>query len=185
MAKRYEQTKPPRFHVERSAAGERIVVPARRNWFFAAIITPWLLIWTLVALEMVISAPDFAPRGLGLLLLLVPWLLFGPALVWQFAGKDVLRIHGGDLEIGQSLFGWTRWRCYRGSEVGNLAAAPRPPFWEQMNMEIPFLMKPRFGAVKFSYGARTFFAAPGLDEAEGRLIVEWLAQRLPRLDAGG
>ena len=35
------------------------------------------------------------------------------------------------------------------------------------------------GSVQFDYGGRTINAMPGLDEAEGNMIVEWLAKRLP------
>jgi hypothetical protein len=34
--------------------------------------------------------------------------------------------------------------------------------------------------VKFNHGARTIYVAQGLDEAEGRLIVEHLRRRLPQ-----
>lgn len=35
------------------------------------------------------------------------------------------------------------------------------------------------GSVQFDYGGRTINAMPGLDEAEGNMIAEWLAKRLP------
>jgi hypothetical protein len=35
------------------------------------------------------------------------------------------------------------------------------------------------GSVQFDYGARTVRVLPGLDEAEGRMVAEWLAKRLP------
>ncbi len=35
------------------------------------------------------------------------------------------------------------------------------------------------GSVQFDYGARTVRVLPGLDEAEGRMAADWLAQRLP------
>jgi hypothetical protein len=41
-------------------------------------------------------------------------------------------------------------------------------------------VRARWGAVKFSYGGRTFYAAQSLDEAEGRLIVERLKRHLPQ-----
>jgi hypothetical protein len=35
------------------------------------------------------------------------------------------------------------------------------------------------GAVRFDYGARTIYAAAGLDAAEGQMIVDRLKKRLP------
>jgi hypothetical protein len=35
------------------------------------------------------------------------------------------------------------------------------------------------GSVQFDYDARTVRVLPGLDEAEGRMVADWLAKRLP------
>jgi hypothetical protein len=35
------------------------------------------------------------------------------------------------------------------------------------------------GSVQFDYGARAVRVLPGLDEAAGRMVAEWLATRLP------
>jgi hypothetical protein len=48
-----------------------------------------------------------------------------------------------------------------------------------MQLQVPFLNVGRTGSVKFDYGPRTIYAAAGLDDAEGRLIVEQLSRRLP------
>jgi hypothetical protein len=36
------------------------------------------------------------------------------------------------------------------------------------------------GSDPFDYGARTVRVLPGLDEAEGRMVADWLAKRLPQ-----
>jgi hypothetical protein len=36
------------------------------------------------------------------------------------------------------------------------------------------------GSVQFDYGARTVRVLPGLDEAEGRMVADWLAKRFPQ-----
>ena len=77
-----------------------------------------------------------------------------------------------------------RSRLYRGSEVRNLSASEAPPIFARMQLYIPFVMKPKWGAVKFGYGGRTVYLAQGLDEAEGRMIVERLLRGLPA-NAGG
>jgi hypothetical protein len=54
------------------------------------------------------------------------------------------------------------------------------PFFARFQFSLPFLMRTRSGAIKFSYGGRTVYAAQGLDEAEGRMVVERLLRHLPR-----
>ena len=48
------------------------------------------------------------------------------------------------------------------------------------SMSLPFLIRNRTGSVRFNYGARTIYLAAGLDEAEGRLIVDRLRRFLPK-----
>ena len=38
----------------------------------------------------------------------------------------------------------------------------------------------RAGAIKFDYGAKTIRAGSSVDEAEGRMIVDWLRPKLPQ-----
>ena len=60
-----------------------------------------------------------------------------------------------------------------------------PSAWPSRMQQVPFA-RVRQGAIKFDYGAQTFYAASSADEAEGRMIVEWLRPKLPRStsDAG-
>lgn len=178
---RYETVKPPRFEVEQTAGGERIRVRIRRNVFALLFLPVWLVLWTIGG----IAAMTELARG-GEPFLAV-WLCFWAvaelavilSLAWLIWGAELIGVIGGDLEIGQRLFGLTRSRLYRGRDVRDLAAAEAPPFYAQTQFAIPFMMKPRWGAVKFNYGGRTIFIAQGLDEAEGRMIVERLRRRLP------
>ena len=113
--------------------------------------------------------------------------LLGGRLAWRgghprldVLGRRVARRRRRDLEIGETIAGFTRVRLYRGGDIRGLAAAEAPPFYAQFQFSLPFVMRARSGAVKFHYGARTVYAAQGLDEAEGRMIVGHLARRLPR-----
>lgn len=49
-----------------------------------------------------------------------------------------------------------------------------------MNVSYPPFFPIMHGSVQFDYGGRTMNLMPGLDEAEGQQIVEWLNQRLSR-----
>ena len=181
MAGRYETVKPPRFEVEHGLGGERIRVRARRNLFALLFLPFWLFFWTIGG---IMAIAEFARTGQPFLAVwLGGWALAWVAVVlvvaWMVAGAELIGVNAGDLEIGQTLFGVTRTRLYRGRDVRNLSAAAAPPFFAQVQFSVPFLMKARFGAVKFNYGGRTVHAAQGLDEAEGRMIVDRLLRHLP------
>jgi hypothetical protein len=85
----------------------------------------------------------------------------------------------------------TRWQMpfvgrikrYDAGQVRHLRAATLAwPFagfgrWSPRAAYPPWFGNP--GSVQFDYGARTVRVLPGLDEAEGRMVAEWLAKRLP------
>jgi hypothetical protein len=179
----YVQAYAPRFRLERAAdGGERVVIPARRNPFVMAFMAVWLCGWTVGGIAALSS----------LLVKFVPfvaiwccgWAL-GEAfvlasLVWMAVGKESLRVVRGDLEAAAEIPGFARRRLYRGAEVRDLAASSSPAFPFNRRTDLPLLWQPASGSVKFTYGARTVYAAVGLDEAEGRQIVDWLKTRLPK-----
>ena len=180
MAKNYEKARPPRFEIEQGPWGDRIRIPARRNFVALPFLVVWVTVWTIGGIHAFV---DFARTGgaffaFWLALWSTGWVLGMLFIAWMIAGSEVLRVASGDLEIGHSLFGWMRVRTYRGAEIEHLSASESPPFHAQLHPQFPF-MKPQSGSIKFSYGARTVYAAQGLDEAEGRMIVEWLRRRLP------
>ncbi|HEY5710668.1 MAG TPA: hypothetical protein VIT38_02135 [Allosphingosinicella sp.] len=181
MAGRYVAVKPPRFEIEQGMGGERVRIRARRNVFALLFFPFWLSIWTIGG---VAAVGEFLRTGEPFLAIwLCGWaageIFVGGALAWMIWGSELIGVTGGDLEIGQRLFGWTRSRLYRGRDVGHLSAAESNPFG-RYQFSIPFLMRSWTGAIKFSYGGRTVYAAQGLDEAEGRMIVERLLRHLPQ-----
>lgn len=181
MARRYEEARAPRFIIERGLRGEQIRVPARRNIFALLFLPFWLFFWTIGG---IFAIGEFARTGEAFLALwlcgwAVGWLAAAGVIAWMLCGAELLRVTGGDLEIGESLFGWARTRLYRGGEVRGLTGNSTP-FFAQFQFALPFVMRPRSGSVKFHYGARTIYAAQGLDEAEGQMIVTHLLRQLPR-----
>ena len=166
------------------AGGEEIRVGAKRNLPAILFLPLWLSVWTVgMAVGVAQLAEDFAPAPLlWLALLTVIWLLVGALLGWYLAGSTVLRVEGGDLEIGARLLGITRTRRYRASEVSGLTVAASPPYHVGRTAG-PF---PGEGCrIRFNYGTRTVHAATGRDEAEAHLILERLRKRLPRSIADG
>lgn len=181
MARLYEQAKAPRFKIEPGPTGERIRVPARRKVFALAFLPIWLAGWTVGGILALNEFIETREPFLAMWLVAwgVGWVVAAGIVAWMIGGAEILRVSGGDLEIGHSLFGWTRSRFYRAADIRDLKAAEAAPFMDQFQLQLPMLMKAKWGSVKFNYGARTIYVAQGLDEAEGRLIADWLLKRLP------
>jgi hypothetical protein len=187
MGGQYQAVKPPRFEIEQGLGGERIRIGARRRIFILIFLPIWLVGWTIGGVS---AFAQFLRGGEPFLAIwlcgwTVAWLAVFLALAWSLWGVELIGVVGGDLEVGESLLGFTRMRLYRGSDVSDLAAAGSPPMFGRGQLTIPFIVKPRFGAVKFNYGGRTVYTAQGLDEAEGRMIVERLLRRLPKGTGAG
>jgi hypothetical protein len=181
MSAQYVETQNPRFAVETVDGREQIVVGAQRNLFLMLFLPVWLCGWTFGG----VAALYTLSQGFQLFLLvwLCGWAL-GEAFViatlgWMLTGKEVLRVAGSDLEIGYRMLGFTRRKLYRGSAIRDLASCDPPPLLRYNQPSLPLLTGTKTGSVRFTYGARTIYAAQGLDQPEGRLIVERLRKRLP------
>ena len=182
MSMQYEALKPPRFRVETINGRDEITIGAQRNLFLMLFLLFWVSGWTFGggATITTLFSRGFQPF---LLFWLCGW-AFGEACVlailcWQFSGAEIIRIQGADLEIGCQMLGFTRRKLFRGSEIRDLSACQPQIFNRYNQMSLPFFVANKTGSVKFAYGARTIYVAPGLDEAEGRLIVDRLRGSLP------
>jgi hypothetical protein len=182
MSPRYEETKTPRFKVESVGGAEQITIRAQRNIFVMLFLPVWLCGWTFGGFAAFTSlwTKGFQPF---LLFWLCGWAL-GETLVaailcWMFSGAEVVRVIGSDLEVGYRMLGFTRRKLFRGGEIRDLTSWTAPMIGQRNRITLPFLTGAQSGAVKFNYGARTFYLASGLDEPEGRLIVDRLKRRLP------
>jgi hypothetical protein len=117
--------------------------------------------------------------------LLFGWGIVGSIVGWQIAGRSMVTVDAGALVTRWQMPLVSRTRRYDAGQVRHLRAAPLAwPFagFGRMGRAAypPWFGNP--GSVQFDYGARTVRVLPGLDEAEGRMVAEWLAKRLP---AGG
>lgn len=178
---KYEAVRGPRFVVEQLGGGEVIRIPASRSVPFLLFLAVWLVGWTAGGLSVI---ADFrASRDLFLGFWLCAWAagvgFAGLMIVWMLVGAETLRVIHGDLENGWRI-GPVVWRkLYQGARIQHLKAAPQNPMFAYFRVSAPFGLYAQFGAVQFDYGARTVRFAPGLDEAEARLIVERLLKSLP------
>ncbi len=184
MAPIYEELASPRYSVEMQPDAEQIRVKPQGPLFIKLFLAVWLTFWTFGGMAALgVAAATLHPFVLiWLCAWALGWVFAATTLAWLLFGCEILRADGSDLEITQEMLGFKKTRLYRGQDIHNLSAAAAPPFYMAMRMGNPFFKLGSLydsGAIKFAYGARTIYAAQGLDEAEGRLIVERLARRLP------
>jgi hypothetical protein len=176
----YETLGKERFVVDRSGPVEMIRIKARRQVFALLFLPVWLTGWTVggvVAISQVLH--EFS---LFLCLWLcgwaVGWVFAAGTIAWMLMGAETVRVIGGDLELGTEIGPWKRGKLYQGAQIRDLRAAPANPL-TNFQLSGPFMRHMQIGAVQFTYGARTVRLAAGLDEAEGRMIVERLKKALP------
>jgi len=181
MSTRYEPIAKERFTVESTLRGEVIRIKAPRQVFAMLFLPFWLVLWTLGG-GMAIYAL-FTQFQVFILFWLcgwaAGWIFAAGTLLWMFAGSETLSVVGSDVEVAHRALGFSRRWLYQGSAIKDLSVAIRSDSPFQFRWQVPFIRTARTGSVKFNYGPRTIFVAPGLDEAEAQMIVERLAQRLP------
>jgi hypothetical protein len=177
----YEPIAKARFAVEPAANGEQIRIKARRQVFAMLFSLVWLAIWTAAGVAVISQLATNFQLLLAVWLCgwALGWIVVAGALAWMLTGSETLRIVGADLEVAQHALGWSRRWLYQGSRVRNLRVSNQPGWPYRHQIQIPFLTLGRSGSVKFDYGPRTIYVAPGLDDAEGQMIVDRLLMRLP------
>lgn len=111
-----------------------------------------------------------------LLLWLTGWTAGGlfciTILLWSIAGQEIIKAENGVIEIGREIFSLKRSKKYHINELRQLTINPTSDsdvlgIGYQRN-----LFGLRGGVLKFDYGLKTLKLATGIDEAEGRLIIE-------------
>lgn len=106
------------------------------------------------------------------------WLLFWTAggvavvatLLWQFSGREIIALNSTRLTYRIEAFVFGRSRSYPIRDVTDLRASASSFYGLQR--------WGRSGSVVFDYGGRTIRMAPGLDEAEAKMLVKELSTRL-------
>jgi hypothetical protein len=185
MTMRYEDAAAPRYLIETRGGVEQIRIKQKGAVFVALFMGVWLTLWTVGGATAIATLA--AHFNLFLIFWLcgwaLGWLFVASTLAWQVFGSETLRVVGSDLEISHKVFNFEKSKLYRGTDIRHLSGSAAPDFFRGVRISNPFIrLTQRYdsGSVKFTYGARTIYAAGGLDEAEGRLIADWLSKRLPR-----
>jgi len=181
MSGKYEPLGKERYQIEQTSYGERIRIKARRQLLPLLFLPLWLAGWTaggIAAISQLIR--HFEPFLVFWLCgWAFGWVFAAGTIMWMLAGVETLSVVGADLEIAHNALGLSRWWPYQGKMIRHLGVASQPAWPYKFYWQIPFFSNTRQGTVRFDYGARTYFVVAGLDESEGRNIVEWLAKRLP------
>jgi hypothetical protein len=177
----YVEPRGARHRVGIANGSEQLTIPLKRNWFVMLFLLLWLWGWALGWLSVARDlSHGFQPFEAAWL---CGWTASGvfaiAALAAQF-GSERLRVVNRDLEVSTGVGPLRRTRRYRRQAIENLMAwTPEPYIFNAGRGQRPFWMRQRTtGAVKFDYGAKSIYLATGVDEPEGRMIVEWLARRL-------
>ena len=181
----FEPLPEARFKIEYLEGTEWIIVRASRNWFIIPFIGIWLTLWTfggVAAFSQLILGEAQLFLSLWLIGWAIGWLFAASWLGWQLKGRLRLTVQGQALIYNWSMPLVSKTKRYNAQQVRNLRAGRSMWPWGGgfMNVSYPpfFPMMP--GSVQFDYGGRTMNFMPGLDEAEGQLIVDWLSRRLPQ-----
>ncbi|RVT91050.1 hypothetical protein [Sphingomonas crocodyli] len=172
-----------RFTVERADGKEWLHAHAPRQWGGILFIAAWFCMWSaggvVVLADMFLGDnPLFAAAWL--VGWAVGWVFAGAWLLWQVAGRCILGVEEGALVYHWSMPLCSRTKRYDVAQIRHLRIAPPPAQGEESGQaaQMP-VFSSSSGSVQFSYGARTVGVMPGLDHAEGAMIVDWLVKRLP------
>jgi len=180
-----------RYSVETIDGVPWVVARAGRNWLVLPFLALWLTLWTIggvVAVHQATSDPSQAPfLVVWLVFWAFGWVLAASIVGWQLAGRSLVSVDAGALVTRWQMPLVGRTRRYDAAQVRHLRAAslawPFAGFGRWSRAAYPPWFA-NLGSVQFDYGARTVRVLPGLDEAEGRMVADWLAKRLPAGAAG-
>jgi len=173
------------------AGGLTIVMPSRRVLPFVIFLPIWIVGWALgecFAIGTLVSGKgggSFPALFLGFWLTF--WTIGGlfamTAWSWMMFGRERLVVGSGRFVHSYELFGLARPREYDVQSIRGLHAAPN--LFGNARAQSPFgAMGPGSGAITFDYGAKSVRIGSGLDEAEGKMIVQRIKDRgaIPNLE---
>lgn len=183
---RFEPLPGARHRIEVRDGVDWVVVKAARNWFVLPFLAVWLTGWSAGGVAAIYAFTRGEARGflaIWLVMWAIGWLFAAATVLWQIGGKTWVGVSGGALVHGWSMPLIAKARRYDAAQVRHVRAASSP--WSAMFGGLGKSPYPPFlpftgGSIAFDYGAKTVRLLPEVDEAEGRMIADWLTQRLPR-----
>ena len=167
--------------VQETYSGYKIEIPAPRNWFVIFFLTAWLGGWAMgwtFAFTSIIN--DFGkPTGIDLFLLfwLTGWTVGGfmaiKTLWWMVFGKEFITIQDGQLDIKRQgdLLGKSKTYDLAAAENFKVRSSPQINFFNNNQENSPWHTH-KMGTLQFDYGLKTIRFGIGLDEAEGKFLLD-------------
>ena len=174
----------PRFTVETTLDGMRVVIPAKRNLFVVAFMVVWLCGWAVGEvtvtgfLRELFSSEGGLVAAPFLLFWLCAWTLGGAAVIgfmlWKLVGREVITFEHGVMTVAKRIGPFSLPKRYDLAHVRDARVSP-PPVTRRRGRNAF-----TGGMIAFDYGARTFRFGADLDEAEAKYLLDVLHPRLPR-----
>jgi hypothetical protein len=176
----------PRYNLNNTPDGLQVTLPLKRSWYAILFMMVWLCGWAFGEVMVVsqLAHPSEKTPGLFLLIWLTGWTIGGiyaiGTLLWQLGGRELLTVNYSTMAHRVEIFGLGRTRTYSGDTIRGLRATA-PPADESGNYQHlkPPFFGPGIGQLAFDYGASTIRLGAGLEEAEAKMLVKVLAERLP------
>jgi hypothetical protein len=169
----------PRFSI--TDDGDALRIPAARNLFVMAFLPIWLAGWTAGGLSAIttLSHQFSAFLLFWLCAWALGWVFAARAILWMAFGAETLRVINGDLQVTRGALWFSNTKLFRGRDIAQLARVQTVDWFNGRYNMATFGFNGTHGAVRFTYGARSYDLAAGMDDAEARQILDWLKQRLP------
>jgi hypothetical protein len=168
--------------------GFSISIPSKRNWFIIVFMTGWLGGWLMgeiFALGIVfglIQGQDTDFGSFFVIFWLIAWTAGGffaiKSLLWMIGGKEILIFEDNALTIDKKGFLFYSPKTYNLKEVKNFEinfpARFNGLFGNNSNRSWNINGE---GILKFDYGLKTIKFGEGLDEAEGKYLLEMIKNK--------
>lgn len=174
-----------RSSVEDTGRGLEIVIPARRRWFTLLFLAFWLLFWTFggITAVMQLFAPD-TPIGVDLFMLV--WLcgwaageaVVATIILWMLRGQEVVTVTPHALLVRREVFGLGPTHEFDVAHISDIRASP-VPFGALSSTGPLALLRQGIGTIAFDYGAKTYRFGISMEEAEARLLIKRIEEKVP------
>lgn len=185
----YEKFEPipdARFQTMYIDGAEWLVARAGRSWFVLPFLCVWLALWTvggISAFGQLLEGEIQLFLAIWLIGWAIGWIFAAGWLGWQLGGRVQIAVSGPALLYRWSMPFLSRVKRYDVQQVRNVRAGVQQSLWGggMFHANYPPFFPGVPGSVQFDYGGRTVNAMPGLDQAEGQAIADFLSARLPKI----
>lgn len=174
-----------RSSVEDTGRGLEIVIPAQRRWFTLLFLSFWLLFWTFGGITTMVQlfAPD-TPLGVDLFMLvwLCGWaageVVVATIILWMLRGREMVTLTPRMLSVRREVFGIGPTHEFDVAHISDFRASPIP-FGASSSGGPLSLLRQGFGTIAFDYGAKTYRFGISMEEAEARLLIKRIEEKVP------